>query len=74
MYQEGKMDIAGPLLEDIDIGEICIYNVQDKEELIRLCNLDPAVSSGRLVAEIHPPYDAKGSLLKQYDFFTILVH
>jgi uncharacterized protein YciI len=64
MYEEGKMDVCGPLLEDGDIRGICIYNVSTKEEAEKLANEDPMIKSGRLIAEIHPFYSAKGATLK----------
>jgi uncharacterized protein len=64
MYNEGKMDVCGPLLDDGDIRGICIYNVATKEEALQLANEDPMIKAGRLVAEIHPFYSAKGVSLK----------
>ena len=64
MEEDGKMDICGPLLEDIDIRGICIYNVATKEEAEKLANEDPMVKSGRLKVEVHPFYSAKGVSLK----------
>lgn len=64
MADSGKMDICGPLMEDIDIRGICIYNVATKEEAEKLANEDPMVKSGRLKVEVHPFYSAKGVSLK----------
>ena len=64
MADSGKMDICGPLMEDIDIRGICIYNVATKEEAEKLANDDPMVKSGRLKVEVHPFYSAKGVSLK----------
>lgn len=64
MYDDGKMDICGPLLEDGDIRGICIYNVASAEEATKLANDDPMVKSGRLKVEVHPFYSAKGVSLK----------
>lgn len=64
MADEGKMDICGPLLEDGDIRGICIYNVNTKEEAEKLANQDPMIKAGRLIAEIHSFYSAKGVSLK----------
>lgn len=64
MANEGKMDICGPLMDDIDIRGICVYNVATKEEAEKLANDDPMVKSGRLAVEIHPFYSAKGASLK----------
>lgn len=64
MANEGKMDICGPLMDDIDIRGICVYNVATKEEAEKLANDDPMVKAGRLAVEIHPFYSAKGASLK----------
>lgn len=64
MANEGKLDICGPLLENGDIRGICIYNVTTKEEAEKLANQDPMIKAGRLIAEIHPFYSAKGASLK----------
>jgi uncharacterized protein YciI len=64
MASEGKMDICGPLMDNIDIRGICIYNVTTKEEAEKLANEDPMVKAGRLMVEVHPFYSAKGVSLK----------
>lgn len=64
MVAAGKMNIAGPLMEDSDIRGICIYNAASLEEAKQLAEEDPAVRSGRLVVEIHPWYAMKGSCLQ----------
>ncbi len=64
MAESGKMDIAGPIMADIDLRGICIYNVTTKEEAEKLVNEDPMVKAGRLIAEILPFYSAKGATLK----------
>ena len=64
MANEGKMDLAGPFMEDGDIRGICVYNVGTKEEVEKLAKQDPAVIAGRLIVEIHPWYSAKGATLK----------
>lgn len=63
MAETGKMCLAGPLMDDQDIRGICVYNVNSAEEASRLANDDPAIKSGRLIAEVHPWYSARGSKL-----------
>ena len=63
MHEDKKMCLAGPLMDNIDIRGICVYNTATQEEAKNLAESDPAVKSGRLVVEIHPWYSAKGSSL-----------
>lgn len=65
MNAEGKMSMAGPMMDDGDLRGICVYNVATKEEVIKLVNEDPAIISGRLIAEIHPWFAASGSCLPE---------
>lgn len=64
VWKQGKMDLAGPLLDDGDLRGICVYNVASLEEAKTLAESDPAVKAGRLIVEVHPWYAAKGSVLK----------
>lgn len=64
MYKEGKLDLAGPLGDKSDIRGICVYNLAALEEVKRYVEMDPAIQSGRLVAEIHPWWAAKNSTLR----------
>lgn len=64
MANEGKMDIAGPFLDDTDVRGICIYNVATIEEAKSLAESDPAVKSGRLKVVVRPWYSMKGASLK----------
>lgn len=63
MYEQKKMFIAGPFMEDGDIRGICVYATETIEEAKRLAESDPAVQSGRLAVEVHAWYAAKGSSL-----------
>ena len=60
---EGKLAIAGPMGDDGDLRGIFIMTVADLDEAERLVNTDPAIKVGRLTAEIHPWWAAKGSRL-----------
>lgn len=64
MADAGKMDLAGPFMDNGEIRGICVYNVTTKEEAEKLANEDPMVKAGRLIVEIHPWYAAKDSKLK----------
>jgi len=64
MFDENKMSLCGPMLDDGDIKGVCVYHIDDEKEVKRLAESDPAVKSGRLVVEIHPWYSARGMTLK----------
>lgn len=64
LAQEGKIDLAGPCLHDGELRGIFVFNVASYEEAKALCDTDPAIKAGRLVAEIYPWMAAKGSSLK----------
>ena len=64
MADSGKMDLAGPFMDNGEIRGICVYNVATKDEAEKLANEDPMVKAGRLIVEIHPWYAAKDSKLK----------
>lgn len=64
LASEGKIDIAGPFLHDGDLRGVFIFNSSSYEEVKALCDTDPAIKAGRLVAEIYPWFAAKGSTLR----------
>lgn len=64
MWNEGKMDIAGPFLDEDDTRGVCVYNVKTIEEAKALAESDPAVKSGRLKVVVRPWMSMKGASLK----------
>ena len=64
MSKDGVLSIAGPFGGDGELRGIFIFNVKTKEEAEKLTAEDPAVKSGRLVAEVYEWWSAKGSVLK----------
>lgn len=64
LWKEGKLDIAGPFLDDEDTRGICIYNVKSIEEAKELAEADPAVKAGRLKVIVRAWYSMKGASLK----------
>ncbi len=64
LYNEGKMDIAGPMGHDGDIRGIFIFNCETYEEVYAHCSTDPMIKAGRLVMEIYPWWAAKGAVLR----------
>lgn len=65
LTREGKLSMVGPLMDSKEILGICVYNVATKEEVEKLIALDPAIQSGRLVAEIFSWYAMPGSFLQE---------
>ncbi|HEY6162740.1 MAG TPA: YciI family protein [Bacteroidia bacterium] len=55
LLESGKMVLAGPLMEDINLRGICIYNCAP-EEARTLAENDPAVKSGHFAVEVHSWY------------------
>ena len=64
LYNEGKIDIAGPMMHDGDLRGIFVFNSDSYEEVQQLCSTDPAIKAGRLTVEIYPWYAQKGSTLR----------
>jgi uncharacterized protein YciI len=60
----GKILVAGPFGDDTDLRGIFIMDCKDEAEVKDLCSSDPAIKAGRLIAEIHPWWTAKGGSFK----------
>ncbi len=58
MAEKGILMVAGPFGDEKG-GGIFILKTETYEEAENLCNQDPAIISGRLVAEIRPWYTIK---------------
>lgn len=63
MHKEKKMCLAGPMGINTEIRGICVYNTETLEEAVQLANADPAVRSGRLIAEVIPWLSQSGNCL-----------
>lgn len=64
MAADGKLNVAGPFLDDSEIKGIFIFDCSDEQEVKKLCDNDPAVKAGRLTYEIHPWMTQKGTCFK----------
>lgn len=58
LYYEGKIKVAGPFGESGDWQGIFIFDCATKEEVEKLLQTDPAISSGRLNFIVKPWYTA----------------
>ena len=65
LANQGKIVIAGPLLDDSEVRGIFIFNAESKEEVEVLCATDPAIKAGRLIAEVHPWMSEPGNCLPE---------
>lgn len=54
LLESGKAIAAGPLTDDGEIRGIYIFRAPSAEEAKAWVNADPAVTSGHLIAEMHP--------------------
>ncbi len=60
----GKLNIAGPFLDDGELRGIFIFDSNSEEDVKRMVENDPAVKAGRLTYEIHPWMTEKGTCFK----------
>ncbi len=60
----GKLNVAGPFLDDGDLRGIFIFDSQSEDEVKLFCENDAAIKSGRLIYEIHPWMTQKGTCFK----------
>lgn len=63
MDEAGVLEAAGPMGNQSELRGIFILSLPTKEEVEEWINQDPAVKTGRLVAEIHPWWAARGTCL-----------
>lgn len=55
LAEEGKLVVAGPLMDEGEVRGIYIFNVTSFEAK-KLTETDPAIQAGSLVMELHPWY------------------
>ena len=56
LAEEGKMVVAGPMMDDTGLEGIFIFNVKTVAEAEALSQSDPAVKAGLFAMEYHPWY------------------
>ena len=60
LVDEGKLVVAGPMMDDTDLKGIYVFDVTTVEEARALTETDPAIQAGSLVMELHPWYATAG--------------
>ncbi len=65
MAADGKLVLAGPFTDDGKLRGMFVLTVGSLEEAKALADADPAVRAGRLLAEVHPWFSAKGIRVDQ---------
>jgi uncharacterized protein YciI len=64
MAASGKLNVAGPFLDEGEMRGIFIFDSGNEDEVRKLVENDPAVKAGRLTYEIHPWMTEKGTCFK----------
>ena len=64
MAAKGKLNVAGPFLDDGEMRGIFIFDSGNEDEVRKLVEADAAVKAGRLTYEIHPWMTQKGTCFK----------
>jgi uncharacterized protein YciI len=60
----GKLNVAGPFLDEGDMRGIFIFDSGNEQEVRSFVENDPAVKAGRLTYEIHPWMTQKGTCFR----------
>ena len=64
MAAMGKLNVAGPFLDEGELRGIFIFDSGNEDEVRKMVENDPAVKTGRLKYEIHPWMTEKGTCFK----------
>jgi uncharacterized protein YciI len=66
LRKSGKTILVGPLMDDVEIRGITIFNVNSEQEVKSLIEDDPAVKAGVLLYHFHPWMVEKEAFTKSF--------
>lgn len=61
---QGKLPVFGPVTEDVELRGICIFNLEDKAQVVKLLEADPYVKSGAMTYEVYRWFSIPGYMLE----------
>ncbi len=67
LYDEGKLFVSGPCLDDATLRGLFVLKADSLAQAQAWADSDPAVEAGRLVAELHGPWNIDAGVIHPYD-------